>query len=57
MKVEYIPQKQDIIWIDFDPSAGKEIQNRRPALVISSQKYSRATGFVAVCPITQVQKL
>lgn len=57
MKVEYIPQKQDIIWIDFDTSIGKEIQNRRPVLVISSQKYSRATGFVAVCPITQVQKL
>lgn len=57
MKVEYIPQKQDIIWINFAPSVGKEIQNRHPALVISSQKYSRATGFVAVCHITQVQKL
>ncbi|MGQ7371409.1 type II toxin-antitoxin system PemK/MazF family toxin [Streptococcus suis] len=56
MKVEYIPQKQDIIWIDFDTSIGKEIQNRRPVLVISSQKYSRATGFVAVCPITHGAK-
>ncbi|HEP1800226.1 TPA: type II toxin-antitoxin system PemK/MazF family toxin, partial [Streptococcus suis] len=26
MKDNYIPQKQDIIWIDFDPSLGKEIQ-------------------------------
>ncbi|WP_161943354.1 type II toxin-antitoxin system PemK/MazF family toxin, partial [Streptococcus suis] len=36
MKDNYIPQKQDIIWIDFDPSLGKEIQKRRPALVVSS---------------------
>ena len=50
---EYIPQKQDIIWIDFNPSLGKEIQKRRPALVLSTPKYSKATGFVAVCPITR----
>ncbi|HEM9634192.1 TPA: type II toxin-antitoxin system PemK/MazF family toxin [Streptococcus agalactiae] len=56
MKTNYIPKKQDIIWIDFDPSLGKEIQKRRPALVVSSQKYSRATGFVAVCPITHGAK-
>ncbi|HEM5994394.1 TPA: type II toxin-antitoxin system PemK/MazF family toxin, partial [Streptococcus suis] len=47
MKDNYIPQKQDIIWIDFDPSLGKEIQKRRPALVVSSHKYSQMTGFVA----------
>lgn len=26
----YIPKKGDIVWIDFDPSTGKEIQKRRP---------------------------
>lgn len=51
----YIPKKQDIIWIDFDPSAGREIQKRRPALVISSDNYNKQTGFVAVCPITHGQ--
>ncbi|HEL1594533.1 TPA: type II toxin-antitoxin system PemK/MazF family toxin [Streptococcus suis] len=56
MKDNYIPQKQDIIWIDFDPSLGKEIQKRRPALVVSSHKYSQMTGFVAVCPITHGAK-
>lgn len=25
---KYIPKKGDIVWIDFDPSAGKEIQKR-----------------------------
>ncbi|SDO80288.1 mRNA interferase MazF [Streptococcus equinus] len=53
---KYIPQKQDIIWIDFNPSKGKEIQKRRPALVVSSDNYSKQTGFVAVCPITHGQQ-
>ncbi|MEQ9809199.1 type II toxin-antitoxin system PemK/MazF family toxin [Streptococcus jiangjianxini] len=56
MNDKYIPQKQDIIWIDFDPAVGKEIRKRRPALVVSSYKYSKATGFVAVCPITHGAK-
>ena len=55
MNSEYIPQRQDIVWIDFDPSAGKEIQKRRPALVVSNKNYSKHTGFVAVCPITHGQ--
>ncbi|EQB4806945.1 type II toxin-antitoxin system PemK/MazF family toxin, partial [Enterococcus faecalis] len=32
---KYIPKKGDIVWIDFDPSAEKEIQKRRPGLVVS----------------------
>lgn len=55
MNARYIPKKQDIIWIDFDPSVGKEIQKRRPALVVSSDHYNQQTGFVAVCPITHGQ--
>lgn len=55
-KSNYIPEKQDIVWIDFDPSAGKEIQKRRPAIVVSRREYSERTGFVAVCPITHGQK-
>ncbi len=27
MSKNYIPQKQDLVWLDFDPSAGREIQN------------------------------
>lgn len=54
-KYDYIPEKQDIIWIDFDPSVGREIQKRRPAIVVSRREYSERTGFVAVCPITHGQ--
>jgi len=49
---KYVPKKQDIVYIDFDPSTGREINKRRPAVVVSNQLYSEKTGFVAVCPIT-----
>lgn len=56
VKSNYIPEKQDIIWIDFDPSVGREIQKRRPAVVVSRKECSEHTGFVAVCPVTHGQK-
>lgn len=48
----YIPKKGDIVWINFDPSAGKEIQKRRPGLVVSRYEFNRKTMFAVVCPIT-----
>lgn len=53
---DYIPNRQDIIWIDFDPSAGKEINKRRPAVVISRRNYSRLTNLVVVAPITHATR-
>ncbi|MDN6665168.1 MAG: type II toxin-antitoxin system PemK/MazF family toxin [Tetragenococcus koreensis] len=48
----YLPERQDIVWIDFDPSKGKEIQKRRPAVIVSSKKYSQLTGLTVVIPVT-----
>ncbi len=56
MSGNYTPRQQDIIWIDFDPSKGKEIQKRRPAIIISNDNYNKLTGFIAVCPITHGQR-
>lgn len=50
------PEQGDIITINFDPSAGREIQKRRPAIVVSTKNYSAVTGLVAVCPITSTKK-
>lgn len=52
----YIPKKGDIVWIDFDPSAGKEIQKRRPSLVVSRYEFNRKTLFAVICPITSTKK-
>jgi len=48
--------QRDIAWLDFDPSTGREIQKRRPALIISNDRYNHATGFVIVMPIGSTNK-
>lgn len=48
----YIPERGDIIWLDFEPSVGKEITKRRPAYVISRKAFNEHTGFAVVAPIT-----
>lgn len=50
-KDSYIPQKGDMVWLDFSPQSGKEQKGRRPALVVSSSVYNR-TGLMLACPIT-----
>ncbi len=48
----YTPEKGDIVWFDFDPSAGREIMKRRPAFVISRSLFNQHTGFAVVAPVT-----
>jgi mRNA interferase ChpB len=48
----YIPDKGDIVFLNFDPSVGKEIMKRRPAFVISRKIFNEHTGFAVVAPIT-----
>lgn len=53
----YIPDIGDVVWIDFDPQKGNEIQKRRPALVISPHVYNRtAMNLAFICPITSTKK-
>ncbi|CDL81014.1 type II toxin-antitoxin system PemK/MazF family toxin [Xenorhabdus szentirmaii] len=52
MNKTYIPRRNDIIWLDFEPKKGKEIGKYRPALVLSSIEYSKKTGLVICCPIS-----
>lgn len=49
----YKAKQGDVVWLDFDPSEGDEIVKRCPAVVLSSNAYNRATGFVIVAPITR----
>ena len=50
--VEYVPCRQDIVWLNFEPQHGKEITKTRPALVISPQLYNGKTGLALFMPIT-----
>ncbi|EYT95669.1 Programmed cell death toxin MazF [Enterococcus mundtii 1A] len=50
------PKQKDIVWLDFDPSRGKEINKRRPGLVVSKNNFNQYTGFCFICPITSTER-
>jgi mRNA interferase MazF len=49
---QYIPDRNEIIWLDFEPTKGKEIGKYRPALVLSSKAYNLQTGLLICCPVS-----
>lgn len=49
---KYIPERFDIIFLDFEPKKGKEIGKYRPAFVLSSKEYNKKTGLLICCPIS-----
>lgn len=52
----YIPDRGDIVWLNFNPQAGHEQAGHRPALVLSPAAYNRQTGLGLFCPITSSVK-
>jgi mRNA interferase MazF len=46
-----------VVWVDFDPTAGREQRGTRPALVVSSADYlTSVRDLVIVVPITSVDR-
>jgi hypothetical protein len=56
MVTSYVPDAGDIVMMDFDPQVGREQAKRRPALVLTDQRYNRASGLAVVCPLTSKRK-
>ena len=52
MSKKYIPQRGDIVFTDFDPSAGHEQARQRPALVLSREPFNNQIQLALVAPIT-----
>ena len=48
----YIPDRGDIVWLDFDPSIGREQARHRPAIVVSPKQFNSLSSLMFVCPIT-----
>lgn len=48
----YVPDAGDIVWLDFDPQAGREQAGHRPAIVLSPASYNAAAGLLVCCPTT-----
>lgn len=54
---QYVPERGDIIWVDFTECAqGHEQKGRRPAIVLSTSDFHERLGIAIVCPITSKQK-
>jgi mRNA interferase MazF len=52
----YVPERGDLLWLAFDPQAGREQAGRRPALVLSPVTYNRRASLALVCTITTQAK-
>ncbi len=48
----YVPDRGDLVWLAFDPSAGREQGGRRPGLILSPITYNQRVRLALVCPIT-----
>jgi mRNA interferase MazF len=48
----YVPEAGDIVWLHFDPQAGREHAGHRPALVLSPSAYNGKTNLMLCCPMT-----
>ena len=51
-----IPDRGDIVYLDFNPTKGHEQRGYRPALIISPAAYSEKSSLALFCPITSQQK-
>ena len=48
----WVPERQDVIWIDCNPQAGGEMRDLHPMLVLSPGAFNARTGLVIGLPMT-----
>src|SRR5579862_4237588 len=51
-----VPERGDIVILDFDPQTGREQMKRRPALVLSPAAFNEVFGLAFVAPVTSKPK-
>ncbi len=56
MARRYVPDRGDVVWLEFSPQSGHEQAGHRPGLVISPRSYNSKTSLALVCPITNQSK-
>ena len=52
MPQQKVPERGDLIWIEFSPQLGHEQGGHRPALVVTPRYYNEQSGLMLACPIT-----
>jgi mRNA interferase MazF len=56
VKAGFVPDASDLVWLTFDPQAGREQAGRRPAVVLSPKAYNARSGLALACPVTNQVK-
>jgi mRNA interferase MazF len=54
--VMYVPDRGDIVFLDFSPHQGREQGYKRPGIILSPIKYNRMASLALMCPITNQSK-
>ena len=48
----WIPERGEVIWIDHNPQAGREMRDHHPFLVLSTRELHVTVGLVVGCAMT-----
>lgn len=51
----WVPDRRDMIWIDFNPQAGREMKDEHPMMVLSTRAFNERTGIVIGVPMTHAE--
>ncbi len=54
-KLPWVPERQDIIWINCNPQAGSEMRDLHPFLVLSPRAFNERTSLVIGLPMTTAE--
>lgn len=54
-KQSWVPERQDVVWIDCNPQAGREMRDRHPFLVLSPRSFNERTSLVIGLPMTTAE--
>ena len=50
--ISFVPDRGDLVWLDFSPQAGHEQAGRRPGFVVSSRAFNAKLNLAFICPVT-----
>lgn len=51
----WVPERQDVIWIDCNPQRGCEMRDMHPFLVLSTSAFNARTSLVIGLPMTTAE--
>ena len=51
-RISWVPDRQDVIWIDCNPQVGRERRDIHPFLVLSPRIFNEKTSLVIGLPMT-----